>query len=89
MQTENSISHLESVHLRRQTCKKDAYVPVMDNVIIVKDYGGGRGDRQTAKRVPASDAGVIEERTDEERTTVDERKQIYKKADPCGCMSLL
>ena len=56
----------------------------MDNVIIVKDYGGGRGDRQTAKRVPASDAGVIEE-----RTTVDERKQIYKKADPCGCMSLL
>ena len=31
----------------------------------------------------------LEERTNEERTTVDERKEIYKKADPCGCMSLL
>ena len=27
LQSENCISHLESVHLRRQTIKKDAYVP--------------------------------------------------------------
>ena len=38
LQSENCISHLESVHLRRQTYKKDAYVPQKMSLLQSEQY---------------------------------------------------